>query len=478
VRSRVLAGILAMMIVTVSATGVMLYYLLHRDMLTRVDESLKRTTYEFEHILENPVSPRTREPYPDASALLYEVMQNTVAAPHEGFAATVGNTLRWTAPSNVDLRLEDDPQFLSWAVSVPLTDEVFLRSVTTDTSSYRAVILPASVSGDTSDGRYIVAFDTDAEVSDLNAVFIPYIWVSIGALGLATLVSWFVTGRMLYPLRALGETARQVSERDLSQRIDVRTKGDLAELTATFNSMLDRVENAVTANRQLLDDVGHELRTPVTIVRGHLELLDPSDPDEVTETRDISLEELDRMAALIDDLLLLAKAEKASFVKLGPVDVDDVLSRVFVKAQALGERDWSINANTGAWVLADEQRLTQALLQLCENAVKYSDEGSAVALRAQVASPELDEPARVVLSVADHGVGIPADELELVFERFTRGSDTKRVQGSGLGLSICQAIVLAHGGELTAISTPGEGSTFSIALNVETTNRDESAEDL
>jgi signal transduction histidine kinase len=207
-------------------------------------------------------------------------------------------------------------------------------------------------------------------------------------------------------------------------------------------------------------------------------LLDPSDPDEVTETRDISLEELDRMAALIDDLLLLAKAEKASFVKLGPVDVDDVLSRVFVKAQALGERDWSINANTGAWVLADEQRLTQALLQLCENAVKYSDEGSAVALRAQVASPELDEPARVVLSVADHGVGIPADELELVFERFTRGSDTKRVQGSGLGLSICQAIVLAHGGELTAISTPGEGSTFSIALNVETTNRDESAEDL
>lgn len=455
-----LASVLAIFIVIVAGTGIMLYFLLHNEMITRVDESLKRTTREYVLKITDPVSPKTGQPYSDASAFLYDVMADTVAAPHEGFVAVVGNSLKWTAPANVELRLEDDPKFLSWSTSVAVnSDAVFLRTVTTDKATYRAVVLPAPVNGDTSDGRYIVAFDLDAESADLNAVFVPYIWVSCGALVLAALISWLVTGRLLTPISALNATARRISERDLTQRINVNAKGDLGELTHSFNSMLDRVETAVNSNRQLLDDVGHELRTPVTIVRGHLELVNPEDPEDVRETRDIALEELDRMSLLIDDLLLLAKAEKNNFVDVHPTDLNDFMERVFAKAQLLGVREWSLELGQSRVVNVDQQRLTQAILQLCENAVKYSDESSPVVLTSS-SDPGQD----TVISVRDQGIGIQEDDLATVFDRFARGRNSKRADGSGLGLSIAKTIVGMHGGSLDVTSEFGVGSVFTITL--------------
>lgn len=460
VRSRMLASVLAMFIVIVAATGVLLYYLLHNEMITRVDESLKRTTREYVLQITDPVSPKTGEPYKDSSSFLYDVMADTVAAPHEGFVATVGQSLKWTAPENVELRLEKDPQFLSWATSVPIaTDAVYLRTLTTDISTYRAVVLPAPINGDASDGRYVVAFDVDAEIADLDAVFVPFIWVSVGALALAALISWFITGKLLTPISALNTTARSISERDLSQRIKVQAKGDLGELSESFNSMLDRVESAVNSNKQLLDDVGHELRTPVTIVRGYLELVDPNDPADVQETREIALEELDRMSTLIDDLLLLAKAEKTNSAKTEPVDLNEFLERVFAKAQLLGPRHWQLELGQNAVVYIDQQRLTQAILQLCENSVKYSDNDTDVVL-----SSVQSTASNMVISVKDKGIGIREDELSSVFERFSRGSNSRRAQGSGLGLSIAQSIVESHGGHITAESEFGSGSTFTINL--------------
>lgn len=459
VRSRVLAGILAMFLVVVSATGLMLYYLLHNQILTSVDESLKRTTHEYSLRINEPVSPKTGEPYKDATTFLYDVMQNTVAAPHEGFIATVDRSLKWTAPENVQLRLEDDKQFLDWATSIELTEAVYLRTVTTDAATYRAVVLPANINDENTNGRYTVAFDLDAEIADLRSVFVPYIWVSIGALALASLVAWFFTGRLLNPLSALRETAMSVSEKDLTQRIDVKAKGDLKDLTHSFNSMLDRVETAVTANRQLLDDVGHELRTPVTIVRGYLEVVDTQNPSDVQETRDIALEELDRMSILIDDLLMLAKSEKNDFVRLEPVDLNDFMERTFTKAKLLGDRSWSLTLGNDRVVDIDPQRFTQAILQLSENAVKYSEEGTAVHILV-----DTEQAHTTRISVTDQGIGIPESELDRVFERFQRGSNSARAQGSGLGLAITTAIIAAHGGSASVTSTPSEGSTFTIEI--------------
>lgn len=459
IRSRVLAGILAMVIVAVAGTGILLYYLLHRDMLTRVDESLKRSTREFAGFINNPVSPQTGKPYTDASTFLYDMMQSSVSAPHEGYMATLGTTLKWTAPSNVAVRLEDDPQFLHWAADTDITAEVYLRTVKTDKATYRAVILPAAISGDTQDGRYIVAFNIDAEEADLNSIFVPYIWISCIALALSALVAWFITGRLLRPLSALRNTAASISERDLTSRIDIPAKGDLADLTHAFNSMLDRVENAVESNTQLLDDVGHELRTPLTIMRGHLEVMDSSDPTDVQETRELALDELDRMAGLVDDLIALAKVEDLNPTEFAVVQSADIVERIYLNAQLLAPRVWELENQDSAPILCDKAKIVQAGLQLAENAAKYSAEGATITLGCSMTGD--NEPQ---IYVRDTGRGIPQDELPTLFDRFQRGSNVARISGSGLGLAIVKSIAEAHGARLDVTSSEGEGSCFTITF--------------
>lgn len=463
IRSRVLAGILAMVMVVVAATGIMLYYLLHRDMMNRIDESLKRSTREFSGFINNPVSPQTGTPYTDPSTFLYDVMQSSVSAPHEGYVATIGSTLKWTAPSNVTVRLEDDPQFLNWAATSAISAEVYLRTVKTDMGQYRAVILPANIAGSGSTtepaGRYIVAFDIDAEEADLNSIFVPYIWISCAALALSAVVAWLITGRLLKPLSALRKTAANVSEHDLTSRIDTPAKGDLAELTQTFNSMLDRVENAVASNRQLLDDVGHEMRTPLTIVRGHLEVMDESDPQEVRDTRTLALDELDRMAELVDDLIVLAKVEDRDAAGFERLETSSLVGKIFLKAQVLGAREWSVQVEDSSSVYGSESKIVQAVLQLCENAVKYSAQDSAITIGSAI-TPD-NEPQ---IYVQDQGIGIPEAGQPALFDRFVRGSNVSRTSGSGLGLAIVQSIAQSHGASVTVDSTVGEGSRFSITF--------------
>ena len=220
--------------------------------------------------------------------------------------------------------------------------------------------------------------------------------------------------------------------------------------------MLDRVERAVVARRELLDDVSHELRTPITVVRGHMELLDPSDHADVVDTRALVIDELDRMGALVGDLLELARASDA--VDPAPVDLAALTDRVLDKARALGEREWALDGAARATCWADSARITQAWLQLAQNAVQYSQEGTAVGIGSSCDS----EWAR--MWVRDRGAGIAPQDIDRVRRRFVRGAGSERVSGSGLGLSIVESIVRAHGGRLDIESTPGEGSTFTLVV--------------
>src|SRR5690606_18287858 len=131
-----------------------------------------------------------------------------------------------------------------------------------------------------------------AELDEITTAFRTYTWVAIATLAAVGLVGWFVAGRLLKPVRVLQETASRITASDLSERIPVTGNDDLSALTTTVNSMLDRIEESVDARRRLLDDVRHELKTPVTIVRGHLELLDVADPQDVSSTRDLLIDEL------------------------------------------------------------------------------------------------------------------------------------------------------------------------------------------
>ncbi|MDO5493805.1 MAG: HAMP domain-containing sensor histidine kinase, partial [Nesterenkonia sp.] len=406
---------------------------------------------------------QTGESWSTADRLIYSAMMQTMLDDHESMVAVREGEVTWTPHQDQRVRLDEDTQLLGWVREQTPITERSIRTVQTDETTYRAVVLPVLMPEDEAETLFVVAADVDAEMVPLNRTFGTYAAVGAAALAFAALIGWLTVGRMLTPVRRLRETARSITESDVSRRIEVTTHDDLGELTTTVNAMLDRVESAVVSQRRLLDDVGHELRTPLTIVRGHLELVDPRDPDDVAAVRELALEELDRMGRLVEDILTLAKAERTDFLTPEPTDVAALTRQVAENAARLGARNWVAQVDTAATVALDSQRITQAWLQLAHNAVRSSPGGSTVV----IGSAEESDPsgARVLhLWVQDAGTGIPAADQERIFTRFARGAGASRAEGSGLGLSIVSAIVAGHGGRVRLDSVPEAGSRFTMEI--------------
>ena len=284
--------------------------------------------------------------------------------------------------------------------------------------------------------------------------------IGIAVLLLGSLLAWRLADRVVQPVTALTHTARSISETDLSGRIPVQGKDEVAQLASTFNEMLDRLERAFDTQRRFTDDASHELKTPLTIVRGHLELLE-DDPEERRETLALVTDELDRMGRIVEDLLLLARREEPDFLDLSTVDVGTLTDALLANVKALAARDWIIDVRGQGVIVADRQRLTQAVAQLAENAARYSDSSKPIAIGSIVSGGE----AR--FWVRDHGAGIPAHEHEAIFQRFRRGTGPSRSEGSGLGLAIVKAIAEAHHGRVELESAPGQGAVFSIVIPVD-----------
>ncbi len=302
-----------------------------------------------------------------------------------------------------------------------------------------------------------VFFLSDAR-AELRRTLTTYAVVAALSLGLITAVAAWQAGRLLQPLRTLRDEAEVITGSDLSRRIPEVGNDDITALTRTFNEMLERLEEAFAAQRRFLDDAGHELKTPLTVVRGHTELIDPHDPRDVAETRALLLEETDRMSRLVEDLIMLAKADRPDFVRTADVEVDDLLAGVLGKCRALGDRRWRLDATLDATVPLDEQRVTQALLQLAENAVKHTSPGDEVGLGADRVGDD------VRLWVRDTGPGVPDPLKEAVFRRFQRGVAPAGDDGAGLGLSIVTAIARAHGGSAHVEDAVPSGALFLLTL--------------
>jgi signal transduction histidine kinase len=217
------------------------------------------------------------------------------------------------------------------------------------------------------------------------------------------------------------------------------------ELAEDRASLLDRQE-------RFLQDASHELRTPVTIARGHLELM--RTPDVA-----VALDELDRIESIVDRLLLLAQADSPDFVVRTEIDVEPFVEDVFLRWAELAPRSWRLGRVDGGTLRADAEAVRTALDALLENAVAYSGPGSGIELSAHA------RPGRLAIEVRDEGTGIPADAYERIFERFSRAdaARTRAHGGVGLGLAIVDAIAKAHGGSCTVSSSPA-GSTFSLVL--------------
>ncbi len=201
-------------------------------------------------------------------------------------------------------------------------------SVEISTSVGDVLLAVQPVEGPDPDGAFLVAFLSGAERDEFRDTVETYAVVALLALLVVTLGAWSVSGRLLAPVRQLRATAQEITDTDLSRRIPVEGHDDISDLVRTVNAMLDRLDDAFATQRTFLDDAGHELRTPVTILRGHLELLDPYDHEDVTTTRELLLDEIDRMSRLVDDLIVLAKAGRPDFLRPAPTDVGALSDQV------------------------------------------------------------------------------------------------------------------------------------------------------
>lgn len=454
VRDRIIALTVGLAALALIAAGFTLWVVERRNVSDNMTATLRRTAVEFDSYTARAVNPQTGLPFTDTQQLLFSAMGNEVPAENEGILGFINGQPRYIQ-EQLTLNLMDDEAFLQHVGPQTLGGNAFIASHTTTATTYRYVVVPVQV-GDTAPGALVIAFDANAAQQTVRDLIRTYTIIATATILLAAGASWILTGRMLRPIRELREISSTITENDLSRRLPVRGDDDVAELARSFNGMVDRLEAAFAGQRQLLDDAGHELRTPITVVRGHLELMDPADPADAAETRDLALGELDRMHRLADDLVLLASTQTPGFLREHPTDVADLTEQAFANASRLGHRDWQLTATARVVVQADGQRLTQAWLQLAANAVKFSPDGSRIELGSAMVGHEIR------LWVRDTGVGISPEAKERIFERF--GQENPAHGGAGLGLPIVMAIARAHGGTVDVESTLGVGSTFMIRI--------------
>lgn len=460
VRTRLLITMLALtaaVLVVSGTTG----YLLERLSLDRAAAAqLDREAAEFDGFARTTLDPATGHPYHDTSGLLHAAIQQRVLGSADGVLGIVGDSVEWTAPDGVRLRLEDYPALLDAVMSHRADASTAQGRIAVDGHDFRYLVVPIrSVEPDHS-GALVRAIDLSVGYRSLDQTYGVYAAAALLVAVLAGVVAWAVMGRLLSPIAELRAAAETIGQDDLTRRIPVRGHDDLSALTETINRMLDRIQTLVEAQRQLADDVGHELRTPLTIMRGHLELLDPASPTDVRATRALVTEEIDRLNRLTDDLLTLAGAERADFVVPTQTPIADLTDETFALVRTLAPRPWKLGGLADVTATVDAQRIRQAWLQLADNAVKYSPDGTEIVLGSEERDNEL------WLWVRDHGSGISEAERAIVTQRQVRGQSalTSGLRGRGLGLAIVTMITDAHHGRLDIASAPGGGSVFSLVL--------------
>jgi signal transduction histidine kinase len=458
VRGRVLASVLAMSALGMAVTGGTAFLIQDRLVDAGITVALEQEVQEFRRMAASGVDPQTGAPFTSVENLLRFAIEGNVPHRNETYLTLLNGEVLGHEGGVRPIKLESEESTLTAVADAAKSPGVSIQDVQTSAGRARLAIVPVGLPDDPSTGTYVMAFAVDRGRDDLVRVASIYLLASLGSLVLVGVVGWIVAGRLLKPLRTLRENSHRINETDLTQRIPVQGNDDISELTRTYNQMLDRLQVAIDTQRRFLDDAGHELRTPLTILRGQLEVLDPADPFDVTETRSLLLDEIDRMGRMVEELILLSKAQHPDFLVLSPIDLAPFTDDLLDKARALGDRHWSLHERGDAQFVGDAHRLTQAMMELARNAVKFSAVDSDISLGSRAAAAE------VRLWVSDAGVGIRAGERDRVFERFSRASSGVGVEGSGLGLSIVEAIARAHLGRVEVVSEPDVGSTFTIVL--------------
>lgn len=457
VRSRIIAVITLVSALGMIAVGVAVFLEERERTLRQVDELLAANLESARFLVERGPGGAAAA-WPSAGDALAVVVQRTAPDDNTGIVGLIDGAAALVPGVPLDVDLQQAPGFMAEVVDATAQAQPVIATYAQDDVVWRYLAAPLIVAGDPAQAVFVIAYDIRAELAELETA--ARMWAIASAVTIAAIAgaAALVTTRLLRPLRLMRETAERVSAQSLSERLPIVGRDDVSELAVTMNDMLDRLDEALDSQRRLLSDVGHELKTPITIVRGYLEVVDPDDPRDVRETRDLAVDELARMAQLVQDLAAAASLHGPAPVRPVMTDAADLMSQIVRKAQGIDGAAVSTGPVAQVVVALDPARVTQAMLQLAQNAVTHG--GGRMVLSSAVVGGAVE------FAVRDFGPGIPDDAKIRVFERFARGVGADGRSGSGLGLNIVQVIARAHGGSARVVDAPGGGALFLLSLPI------------
>lgn len=462
-RWRIVGWIIAV-VLTVLATVIYLSYAIQQATVhDQANANVEQEVQEFLVFARDNTNPQTSQPYADPHELLLGYLAHQIPNADEAMLGIVGHQL---------IQHSTTPQYLT--PDSPLVKEIL--SATTNSGIHtspdgtpvhwgRVIIVPEGPAHEPADTSYfVVASYTDAMYATARQQTQLMALIGVGGLGFAGIIAWIVAAQISAPIRRLQQVAGSIDDKNLTSRVPVEGTDEVAMLSEKFNSMLDRIDQAYRTQRQFVDDAGHELRTPITVIRGNLELM----PTYSTAQRDraiaMCVEELDRMTRMVNDMLTLAVADTGEhFLTTAEVDVADLTLSIEDKAFMLAGDRLVVDSIAERTINADAERITEALLEMVRNALKYSDEGTPIAVRSR------EEPGTDMVTFAVHNLGehIPDEAREGLFQRFHR-ADIHRAHasGAGLGLAIVDAIAKAHGGYAFAANTVTVGGVPGVEFGI------------
>ncbi|MFQ5991846.1 MAG: sensor histidine kinase [Nitrospiraceae bacterium] len=434
-----------------------LYVVMARGLRDQVDHSIEQAAIAAVRSLENRFGPFL--PFEDFSAQFPEV------AVVDKFFQIFGPTGKVTIQS-ANIQTREIPLSRTALEAAFQGRKTFESAAFPEEVPVRLVSVPIIY-----DGTLVNIVRAGTSLQPVEETLHRLLIVMLISLPAALLVSlaggWFLAGQALRPVESITRAARRISTGDLTQRLTVpRSPDEIGRLAATFNEMIARLAASFRQVRQFSTDASHELRTPLTVMKGETELAlrRPRSIEDYQLVLESNLEEIDRMTHIVDELLFLSRADlgevKMTFL---PIKLEALVEDIQRQAAVLGQ-EHEIQVMLGeiapATVLGDELRLRELLLNLVDNAVKYSHQGGKVSISLSCE----DRTAR--LSVDDYGIGISPEEQGFLFNRFYR-TDAARAhtkKGTGLGLSICKWIAESHHGRIEVQSTVGVGSRFTVVL--------------
>ena len=495
-RVRLIVAILSVALIGFTLAGSIAFAMQRDRIVHSIDERLNdqvsalsgaHDPQNVEVLVTPPPPPVTRPEavtFDTVNDALYDAVARLAPGTNAAAFAILDGVPTYRASEVPSLGLAEDDSIVETIVSEVLAANApVLGTARTTQGDARYIAIPVQAPGSPEVGIYVHVINLSAELAPLNASITIYGFTVGACLIVMAVVTWFILARLLPPAPAAATgvafaapTAPEATAAPVvppaptvptppafdapppfappSSQPHLRTAPTPGAPPST-SDLFDQVEGSLKAQRQLLDDVRHELKTPITIVRGYLEMMNVSDPFDVQAAREIGISELDRMTRLVEDIDTLATVEGDEYT-MGSVDIGRLTERVGDLISVIPGHTWQVTRVADGIIRGNSDRVLQAWLALCDNAAKYTPAGSVI----EIGSARTQDS--MMLRVRDHGPGIPPAARHRIFRRFDRGAGKREVGGSGLGLAIVDVIARAHGGSCSVSETPGGGATFTI----------------